>query len=428
MVLSHFSQDLDNQDADLEVVHLGKKGKPHKHKKKKKRFVSVASISEPEAFHNDHEGDQVGPVIEIPPLDDVKLFSAILNSQNNNDPEFSGGGDSSDKFITPRTRSPGDGMEISEDKVDGTVPNVKDTTKDNVNDSDIDATKVSQNKADFNALSDSENDRFDAKQSDKEGTSKAESAVKSGTFTDMIKARVSSIVTAGELIENDEHNEEKTSTKPNAKETTKSIFDYSFEADKSDMYLENILNDESETTQTIIDTTNDFSKVTKPVSEVPSIYSTQNAYTSSDDDDDTEYFRRDLSQDRTTSARSTPSLKSNASVSKFQESSDNLDKVSVSSGKGLSGNDRRIVSPYSDSDSKHSELFSSNQNRSKSVMSYSSANETEDEFSASQKSHNNRRESRYSANETTIYRNSPALSVDTHSSNQSPSTDLESKF
>ncbi|KAL4221681.1 RUN [Mactra antiquata] len=431
MSQSSTSQELDSQGADLEVVHLGKKGKPHRHKKKKKKFVSVASISEPEAFADDYMINTNGPVIEIPPLDDIKLFSAILNNQNNNDPEFdSGSGDVSDKgngLVISRTRSPGDGMEIPEDRLDGNVPNVDDKNISVVNDSNDKKQEVNANPSEdrLDSLYDSENENIDKNMVNSSVNDKIEAITGTGTFTDLIRARVSNIVSAGELLESKEIENE--FSEQNVEDTNNtSIYDNPYGAELSEKHLESILNEEpvSEDNGKSHDEAN---LVKRSTSQVPSIYNTNDTYSSSDDED-TEFLKQEIKLGRSNSVRSSPSIQSNSSTrssfSKLPDVVDNFDKESVSSGKN-----RKPVSPhlYSSHSSRTTpDFISSNQNRSKSVMSYSSANETEDELSsANQKSGHSRRGSRMSANEGTIYRNSPALSTDTHSSAQSPSTDLE---
>jgi hypothetical protein len=168
-------------------------------------------------------------------------------------------------------------------------------------------------------------------------------------------------------------------------------------------------------------------------------------------DDDTESFKQNSNLPfASRSNTSTPARLSQNNTpvdnvkhsSKSPVNSDTSDKISVSSEKGMSKISSHMTSTHSDS-SLYGKVFNrsspdfvkANQNRSKSVMSHSSANEGEEETSANMTTPNSRSSSRMSANESGVYRHSPVSSTDeeilsahTHSSTQSPSTDLEGKF
>ncbi|XP_053379743.1 pleckstrin homology domain-containing family M member 2-like isoform X2 [Mercenaria mercenaria] len=460
MSISSTSQDSESaKGAGLEVIHLSKKGKPQKHKKKKRRFVSVSNIPGPDV-NEIHESVE-GPVIEIPPIDDFKLSSAIMNSQNNNDPDVEQSGDN---LKISRTRSPGDGIENDIDKIDGNVNTRKHVGKDEHQDQSILQAKGSkvqesnvkdkttENTGNIeNVLSDSGNKvNNDAEKAKSEENSKPDHSI----FTKLIEARVSDIVSAGEQIENEENRHENGAEFENENKDGRDVFEFSEDAnepvkDYSDLYSGDSVQDEVvERTKDEIDTI----KTVEVIPEVPSIYSkVEDSDLSSDED--TESFGQNFDtsklKDRV-SNNSTPTRQPNAStpvrdiknlanVSDHRKMSDDLDKISVSSDKGLSRNQGAMKSQHSDSslygrlsNRNTPDMIAANQNRSKSAMSYSSANETEDELLMNKISGSSRSSSRMSTSEMTVYRNSPdpstdedKLSVNTHSSTHSPNTDME---
>ncbi|XP_052213431.1 pleckstrin homology domain-containing family M member 2-like [Dreissena polymorpha] len=111
---SRTSQDLDGEEDSLEVIHLSKKGKAHK-RKRKKTFNSVSGFSEIDIAEGEVPASAIhGPVIAIPPIDDFKLASAIMNNQNNNDENNVKDLESDDKNCERiGERLPGDGNELS---------------------------------------------------------------------------------------------------------------------------------------------------------------------------------------------------------------------------------------------------------------------------------------------------------------------------
>ena len=216
-----FSQDPDSDNGDsLEVIHLSKKVKSSKHKRKKK-IVSVASISEPmiEDFHGEYEG----PIIEIPPIDDIKLASAIKNNQNNNE-ELE-----NDRSETPGHRVPGDGIEgvtnknhspgransamyVSDD-IEITPDKSKGDNNDNATINENGDIAVEKSVFDDNdtvvkdRVSDKVVDDINSSQSFNLANSGSKSpsvAKTNSTFLDQIEARVSNLVKSGEKMEQEE--------------------------------------------------------------------------------------------------------------------------------------------------------------------------------------------------------------------------------
>lgn len=430
----------------------------------------MSGISEPDVNEINENVD--GPVIEIPPLDDVKLFSAIMNSQNNNDPDlessFQPGGDC---WSIPRARSPGDGMEKETDKTDGNTNNSKQmitVSKEDVgknqeklicDTNDKDYLKDSTGKIKADDISGSQTETREAPGTSKTRKEDNKSSVgiatashsDTGIFTKLIEAKVLDIVSAGEQMETDEKHSDQ---KKNEYRGGKDVFDFSEDADKSvqrfvDLYSgESVLDESKEEKKESL-----TNKIMDEFPEVPSIYSrTEDSDLSNDED--TESFcqssdpaleKSRMSNNSTPSKRSKAStpvsdIKSSVNATESRHMAEDLDKISVSSDKGLIGDRRPLKSPYSDSalygklsNRNTPDMVSANQNRCKSAMSNSSAYETEDEQVAD-KIVCNSSSSRLSANDVTGYRNSPypstddeKLSVNTHSSTQSPSTDFEGK-
>lgn len=431
----------------------------------------MSSISEPDVNEVNENVD--GPVIEIPPLDDVKLFSAIMNSQNNNDPDLeSSFQPGSDSWSIPRARSPGDGMEKESDKTDGNTNNSKQmitVSKENIgkskekpirdtNDKDYLKNCTVEIKGDDRSGSQtktrevSETSKTKKEDNQTSGGTVTASHSNTGIFTKLIEAKVSDIVSAGEQIETDEKHSDQ---KKNKYKDGRDVFNFSENADKSiqsfvDLYSgESVLDEpEKEKEESLTN------KIMDDIPEVPSIYSrTEESDLSCDEDTESFCQSSDPALEKSRmSNNSTPSKRSKASTpvsdirslvnaAESRHLAEDLDKISVSSDKGLIGYHRPLKSPYSDSalygklsNRNTPDMVSANQNRCKSAMSNSSANDTEEEQAANKILYN-RSSSRLSANDVTGYGNSPCpstddekLSINTHSSTQSPSTDLEGKY
>ncbi|XP_060578073.1 pleckstrin homology domain-containing family M member 2-like isoform X2 [Ruditapes philippinarum] len=466
MSISSTSQDCESSEgAGLEVIHLSKKGKPHKHKKKRKKFVSVSNISEPDI--NEIYDSVEGPVIKIPPIDDIKFSSAIMNNQNNNEPDQQQGLKPEGNHLQiSRTRSPGDGKENETDKVDGNLKTDKHTndhgnslgTKGKQFDGNVINSDDSKTKHSAGDSHETESKRVDAANHKK---TKSEERPKSGEsiFTKLIEARVSDMVNAGEQMENeekvvDQRSDHKTDINHDKKDG-KDVYEFSSDTDEAMRYYSDLYNGESVKEKEILEDVgkeeidNTADKVVEVVPEVPSIYSKMDESDLSSEDE-TESFPSNFDAKNKLFNNKTPSRQSNSSTpvgdfkhlgSNFENrrQSDDLDKISVSSEKGSLRNHSAMKAPYSDSNlygrmsnRNTPDILSANQQRRKSAISNSSANETEDEIITNKMLSNSRSSSRMSTNEIPVYRNSPYLSTDedklsvnTHSSNQSPSTDME---
>lgn len=486
-----FSQDSESAaGSGLEVIHLSKKGKPQKHKRKRKLYVSVSSISEPDVAEMHNNVDE--STVEIPPIDNIKLLRTIINSQNNNGPDL-------DNILTPedetihssRVRSPGDGVDNVTDRVDGSVNSVQrrkangdiiDAKKVDIgyiddglgiflNKSDIYATTVIDNgTSDLSDLNNVENDK-----SRIIPNTMASSNSDSGIFTKLIETRVSNIVNAGEQIETEECKSEQTDTADNQDDRV--VFQFRDDANEtvgiySDLYdVVGVKEDSFEENKNDIST----DKIVEIIPKEPSIYSRcDESDLNSDEETKSQNFDSSDLQKDVISRNGTPSRGSNSSglihdfgnitnVSENGEVSEDADKIYVCEKALLRNHD--IKSRHSDSslygrlsNRNTPDIETTNQNRGKSGVSFSSTNETEDELSTNRMSRNSRSSSRMSANETedestnrmfqnsrsssrmsandmTGYRNSPCLSTDdektsvsTHSGTHSPSTDLEGMY
>lgn len=454
------------------MIHLSKKGKPQKHRRKRKKFVSVSSLSEPDVAEID------GSTIEIPPIDNIKLLKTIINSQNNNDPNLENILTPEDETMPSSTvRSPGDGIDNVGDGIDNVTDRV-DASVNSVqhrkaNGEIVDAKNVdigykedglgkTLNKSDVYATTVNDNDTSDL--SDLNNVEKESLNSDSGIFTKLIEARVSNIVNAGEHIESEEYNSEQfdSADVENQDDANETIGIY------SDLY--DVVSVKEESGEESKDDGN-TDKTVEIVPEVPSIYSRLDESDLSSDED-TESF----SQNFDSSSLQKGGMSRNGTLSRGSNNStpihdlrnvinvsENGDKTFVSSEEVLMRNpDKR--SRHSDSslygrlsNRNTPDMVSANQNRSKSGVSFSSANEIENEYTTNKMSRNSRSSSRMSANEIedestnrmsqnsrsnsrmsandmTVYRNSPCHSTDDEktsasslSGTHSPSTDLEGK-
>lgn len=380
----NFSQDQDSDNGDsLEVIHLSKKGKRVKHKRKK-QFVSVARIAEPEVKDFDHKPG--GPKIEIPPIDDLKLVSAIMNSQNNNDI------DDTERSETPGLRLPGDGVENIDGKT-GNQSRPNSAMKDKIEESEKihhvgneqvsnKTAKAVDHSSDIESIDNASDTAMPVEVSQHMGSGTVPSTAKTGTFLDQIEARVSDMVKTGEQIEQEELDD----AQNNSATDSDKVFQYSQDNygivnEHTELYDGKAVSDETDSSNVP-----NIDSVHNSAIEEPSIYS-RVEYSDSSDSEETESvssaMRKNLSRASIQSNNSTQSHRSEVSTS----SNFSQDLRSLRSTPGTGKETRRssgIVSPCYESDSPFygqssnrntPNLVSANQVRSQSVVSNSSANE-----------------------------------------------------
>lgn len=429
------------------MIHLNKKGKPSKRKKKRQKFVSVSSIAEPEIAHFDENHD--GPKIEIPPIDDLKLASAIMNSRNNNDTY------EIERVETPGLRLPGDGVEEVDIKDDGSPRSgsvfglgTDDTVSTSADQEGLPGdtcaigtveSSVSAN----NAMVDTPSGTSNLK-SLMPVSSDSELSTTGSTFTEQILARVSDIVKTGEQLEQEELEEDSSKKSENVSD---SLFQYSKDNygivnEHKELYDGDVFEDASIVPNVQADNGPD-----DVPEEEPSIYSRFND--SDSDADEAESFssislRQTLSRASMQSNSSVQSRKSGSSTPSTNVSQDRRSLLGTP-GFGKDSRSTGLVSPNFGADSplygqasnrNSSNSVLSNQNRSKSVMSNSSGNENElcnsnegsrhsSAFSAGSRPGSKILSSEVTGFQDSLVPSNGRASKLSQSSSQSPSQDLE---
>lgn len=372
------------------MIHLNKKGRPSKRKKKRHKFVSVSSIAEPEIADFDENHD--GPKIEIPPIDDLKLASAIMNSRNNNNT------DEIERVETPGLRLPGDGIEEVDIKDNGSARSdsvlgqrIDDTVSTSADQEGIPGDTcaigtVESSAGTNNAMVDTPSGTSNLKRLTPV-SSESELPTTGSTFTEQILARVSDIVKTGEQLE--QELEEDSSQK--SENVSDSLFQYSKDNygivnEHKELYDGYVFEDETDASHVPNDQADNVPDDVRE--EEPSIYSRFND--SDSDADEAESFssislRQTLSRASMQSNSSVQSRKSGSSTPSTNVTQDRRSLLGTP-GFGKDSRSTGLVSPNFGADSplygqtsnrNSSNSVLSNQNRSKSVMSNSSGNENE---------------------------------------------------
>ena len=177
-----YTEIVDTESGELEIIRLPKHVKGHKHKKKKKKPHEEADkIS---------KFDKNKFSIEIPPIDEIKFEDTIMNYQNNNLESSS-----SDFSLSSDLRSPGDGHEESENLTVGSIN--KSATLRNANSIDDKDNTDSSVKVGKQNPPDKANVISDKLKSDQ-----SLETIKNvgGSSQEMLKARVSNIVDKGKVV------------------------------------------------------------------------------------------------------------------------------------------------------------------------------------------------------------------------------------
>ena len=298
-----------NNPAELEVIRMTRKGKPSKNKKKKRKFVSVSSVTDMDEIQDIAE-DQTGEKIKIPPIDDIKLSSAIMNSTKN-DPHVV-------SLESEVTMLP-----------DRKLPNNRTEECEIGNNLDNDYF----GKSAIPSLSNDEpNDGKDSEILDSLDRVQTNKAVE-GTFTDILRARADDIVNAGKSQNNKEtlkDTTEETDTMEN--ETDSGVVQYTnmmTDIKSKGIYdMEDQDNGENQDNGDIRDITDGLNHAANSLTdteckeeaivtpEEPSIYGHASDSDSvvSDEDDDDLYVTANSSKFSQNSHRSTPSRQSNTST------------------------------------------------------------------------------------------------------------------
>ncbi|XP_052821239.1 pleckstrin homology domain-containing family M member 2-like isoform X2 [Mya arenaria] len=384
--VSTVSDEVDSTLGDnLEVIHISKKGKSHKSKKKRKKFVSVSSISEPDV--GDHYDSNDGPVIEIPPIDGLKLSSAIMNSRNNNDEDIV-----DVEANNPGKRIPGDGSEhLNDASINNksatpvTTHYVQDgvvTVEDDIYHED--AGDINQEYVDdYNTLN-GKHDNIDISVkniSDSSAVDKyKETEQVSSSFLDQLNAKVQTIIETGKQIETEEQKEEQ------------GLHDRETEAqfhtsNENIRECKNTFEDTVKTRSDILPDNVPNTSSPELVSEIPSIYSKKSDSDLSDNDEDELSLSisshksniEGSKQQCAKSERNTP-----VSMSKDMNITQRRRSTPAFSGHSMERSQSRGVafhfsSEIDSTNRKTPDSLSTNQKRSKSVMSCSSISESEEE-------------------------------------------------
>ena len=411
------------------MIHISKKGKAQKRKKRKK-FVSVSGIEGPDVgVHGDRPD---GPVIEIPPIDDFKLASAIMNCQNNN-VEDSERGDNLGE------RLPADGRDGGTDggvSTAGTTANTGAAGLGNSGAGDEDDIYHDDTLCDNDDVKNSQTNNT-SKQLDKHnvglrgrtlsshivsGSTKTEDVAAGGSFLDQLAARVQGIVDTGEQMETEEnkklHKENKLCVEKEHREKDSNtrgvdhsaIYEGALEEDQKDIQ-------ESD------------SNVTKQDVEELSIYSRALDSDSNDEDFSFQAHSFDNKEPSRNSMDSNSDRHSSLSVSSRSETDLNTFGNSRPSSKPALISPSPNSSPQSiQSNTLHP--TSANEKRQSSVVSFSLTNENADDNSklTNQKS-SSRPISRVSTNESQGFRTTPDVQSEASSQKSTtPVSDLEGAF